>query len=79
MAFGERVDSLDEQELVAMTRAATWYANYFAAQVEAEASATDLYAVEQRRDYLALVSALQKLGIKVALPDGLQTHVRQAA
>jgi hypothetical protein len=79
MAFTERVTNLDEEELEALTRAATWYANYFAREIAAEAGETHAYAVEERRSYLALVRALGALGIRFPVPDELQPHVRQAA
>jgi hypothetical protein len=52
MAFVERASRLSEQELEALTRAGTWYANYFAREIAAEASETAAYAVEERRAHL---------------------------
>lgn len=79
MAFTERVTQLDEEELEALARAATWYAKYFAREVAAGSGETHAYAVEERRSYLALVRGLGTLGIRLAVPDELQPHVRQAA
>lgn len=78
MAFTDRVADLSEDELDALARASTWYANYFADRIAAEAAESHAYAVEARRSYLDLVSALRKLGIRYALPDALQPHERQA-
>jgi hypothetical protein len=79
MAFVERAPRLSEQELEALTRAGTWYANYFAREIAAEASETAAYAVEERRAYLTLVSALRTLGLRYAVPDELAEHAAEAA
>ena len=79
MPFTDRVTDLSEDELDAMARASTWYANYFAEQIAADVGESHAYAVEARRAYLDLVSALRKLGIRYAVPDALQAHERQAA
>ena len=79
MSFVERASRLTEQEFEALARAGTWYANYFAREIAAEASETAAYAVEERRSYLALVDALRKLGVLYAVPDELTPHAREAA
>jgi hypothetical protein len=79
MSFVERAPRLTEDEFEALTRAGTWYANYFAREIAAEAQQSHAYAVEERRSYLALVSGLRKLGVLYALPDELSEHRRQAA
>lgn len=79
MSFAERVNALNDEELAALARAGTWYANYFAREIAGEAEETHAYAVEERRSYLALVHGLRKLGILYALPDELSEHARQAA
>jgi hypothetical protein len=79
MTFVERAPRLTEQELEALARAGNWYANYFAADIAAEASDTSAYAVAERHDYLTLVAALRKLGLLYAVPDELAEHAREAA
>ena len=79
MSFSERASRLSEQELEALVRAGTWYANYFAREIAAEADETAAYAVEERRAYLTLVSALRKLGMLYAVPDELAAHAPEAA
>ena len=79
MPFTDRAVELSEDELDALARASTWYANYFSDRIAGEAAETHAYAVEARRSYLDLVSALRKLGIRYAVPDALQVHERQAA
>lgn len=79
MSFTDRVTDLTEDEIDAMARASTWYANYFAEQIAVDADESHAYAVETRRAYLDLVSALRKLGIRYAVPDALQSHEQQAA
>lgn len=75
----DRLPNLTQHEVVALTRAATWYANYFSGEIAAESGEDHAYAVEERRDYLALVDALRKLGVSFALPDALVDHARSAA
>jgi hypothetical protein len=79
MSFTDRATDLTEDELDAMARASTWYANYFAEQIAGDAGESHAYAVEARRGYLDLVSALRKLGIRYAVPDALQPQERQPA
>ena len=79
MSIAERVRDLNDDELAALTRAGTWYANYFAREIADEATETHAYAVEERRAYLALIRGLRKLGILYALPDELREHVGRAA
>ena len=79
MSFVERAPALTEEELDALTRAATWYASYHARAIASEADEMHAYAIAERRSYLALVGGLRKLGIRFALPDELTEHARQAA
>lgn len=72
-------DTLTPEEATALRGAATWYANYHAREVAAEAGDATALAVEERRRFLALVSALEKLGVRFALPDALARRERQAA
>ena len=79
VCFQERVTELTEEELDALTAAASWYASYAARDVEAEASDDSAYAVEARESYLALVRGLRKLGVMLAVPDALLEHTQRAA
>lgn len=79
MSFSDRVAGLSEEELDALTGAASWYASYAARDVAAEAQDMSAYAVEGRRSYFALVGALGKLGVRKVVPDVLYEHSRQAA
>ncbi len=79
MSFTDRVAGLTEEQVEALTRAALWYANYFAREIAGEAGQTHASAVDDRHDYLALVEGLRVLGVRFALPDELQEHLPQAA
>jgi hypothetical protein len=79
MTFSDRVHALSEEELDALTAAATWYANYASRDVIEQADDASAYAVEQRRSYLALVEGLRKLGIMVAVPEALDRAPLRAA
>jgi len=70
---------LSPDELAALRSAGTWYANYHAREIAAEAGETAAYALEDRRRFLELVSALRKLGVRFPLPDALQDAERRAA
>lgn len=73
------LEPLTGEELNALRGAGAWYASYHARQIAGEVGKGTAYAVEARERYLALVSALGKLGVGVALPDELARHDRQAA
>jgi hypothetical protein len=79
MTFSDRVHDLTEEELDALTAAATWYANYASRDMIEQASDTSAYAVEQRRSYLALVDGLRKLGVMVSVPEALDPAPLRAA
>lgn len=79
MPFSDRVHALSEEELDALTAAATWYANYASRDVVEQAADVSAYAVEQRRSYLALVDGLRKLGVMVVVPEGLEPALSRAA
>lgn len=79
MSFTGPGTELTEEEFDALTRAATWYANYFARTIADEAEEMHAAAVGARQSYVALVDGLRKLGIRYALPDELAEHARQAA
>lgn len=63
--------SLSQRELQALRGAAVWYAKYHAAAVAAHASERAAYAVSEREEYFDLIAALDKLGVKVRIPDAL--------
>ena len=79
MTFRERVHSLSEEELDALTAAATWYANYSSRDVAEQATDVSAYAVEQRRSYLALADGLRKLGVAVTVPEAVERAPLRAA
>ncbi len=62
---------LTPRELQALRGAAIWYAKYHAAAVAAHATEKAAYAVSEREEYLDLIAALQKLGVKIRVPDAL--------
>ncbi len=61
-----------EREIQALRGAAVWYAKYHAGAIASAAQDPGAYAVAEREEYLALVAALDKLGVRVRLPDALQ-------
>ncbi len=63
--------ALSPRELQALRGAAIWYAKYHAAAVAADASEKAAYAVSEREEYLDLIAALHKLGVKIRVPDAL--------
>lgn len=79
MTFSDRAHALSEEELDALTAAATWYANYASRDVIEQAGDSSAYAVEQRRSYLALVEGLRKLGVMVVVPEALDRAPLRAA
>lgn len=79
MSFIVRVNDLSEEELDALTAAATWYANYASRDVAEQADDVSAYAVEQRRTYLTLVDGLRKLGVAVPVPEALDRAAMRAA
>jgi hypothetical protein len=61
-----------EREIEALRGAAVWYAKYHAGAIASAAQDPGAYAVAEREEYLALVAALDKLGVRLRLPDALQ-------
>lgn len=55
----------------ALAAAGTWYAKYHASVVAERAQDGGAMAVEDRREYLDLIAALAKLGVRVRVPDAL--------
>ena len=70
---------LTPRELEALRGAAVWYANYHAKVVTRHAGNDASYAVSAREEYLCLIAALRKLGVKIQAPDELLADERQAA
>lgn len=65
------VGALTPLEREALLNAGRWYARYRARDMAEEAHDDSAYAVAERERYLALVTALRKLGVSVPLPDEL--------
>ena len=61
-----------EREIQALRGAAVWYAKYHAGAIANAAQDSGAYAVAEREEYLDLIAALDKLGVRVRLPDALQ-------
>jgi hypothetical protein len=70
---------LTPTELEALRSAGAWYAKYHVVRVAELADDPSAYAESRRGKFLALVSALRKLGFEMALPDELRSSERQAA
>jgi hypothetical protein len=79
MQSSDAIESLSPAELDALRGAAAWYAKYNHAKIEESLGDSSAYAMVQRERYVALVSALSKLGFDMALPDGLAAELRTAA
>lgn len=65
------VAALTPLEREALLNAGRWYARYRARDMAEEAHDDSAYAVAERERYLALITALRKLGVSVPLPDEL--------
>lgn len=74
MHVEDAVETLTEEERYALTSAATWYFKHHARIIADAADDRSAYATTRRERYLALRSALGKLGIRLALPDELTAH-----
>jgi hypothetical protein len=79
MSEVEPISDLTRRELEALRGAAAWYAKYRAADVSERAAERSAAAVVEREEYLALISALRKLGARVRVPDGLTDQFAEAA
>ncbi len=73
------IATLTRAELDALRNAAAWYAQYHHAKIEEALDDRSAYAMIRRERYIALVSALRKLGFDMALPDALAAELRSAA
>ena len=65
------IPDLTERELQALRGAAAWYAKYHAGSIASVAQDPGAYAVAEREEYLDLIAALAKLGVRVRIPDAL--------
>ena len=70
---------LTPEELKALRAAGAWYAKYHAVRIAELADDPSAYAEHNREKFLTLVTALQKLGFDMALPDALRADDGQAA
>ena len=70
--------TLSERELEALSAAGTWYAKYHASIIAEQAQDGGAKAVEDRREYLELLTALGKLGVRVRVPDALVDSAQAA-
>jgi len=73
------IERMTPAELDALRGAAAWYAKYNHAKIEGALDDRSAYAMIRRERYIALVSALRKLGFDMALPDALAAELRSAA
>jgi hypothetical protein len=71
MEADDATATLTTRELDALRGAAVWYAKYNASDIEAAAGDRSAYAVAEREEYLDLLAALRKLGVRLRLPDAL--------
>lgn len=62
---------LETHELEALTNAAAWYFDRHGRMIAEQADDLSAAAIGNRDDFYDLHSALWKLGIRLALPDGL--------
>jgi antitoxin (DNA-binding transcriptional repressor) of toxin-antitoxin stability system len=70
---------LTAREREALLDAARWYARHRAHDIVDEVTDGSAYAVAERERYLALISALRKSGVRIAVPDELQPRQNAAA
>lgn len=75
----DAISDLTRAEFEALRSAAAWYAKYHAVRVAELGHDSSAYAEGRREKFLALVSALHKLGFDMALPDELRRRERQTA
>ncbi len=65
------LDTLDERELDALSSAATWYFKYHGRMIAEQADDRSAAALAEREEFHDLHAALWKLGVRLALPEGL--------
>jgi hypothetical protein len=64
---------LTQEELDALLDAAAWYAKYHHRMIAEEADDPSAMAVARRDRFRELHAGLRKLGVRLRIPDGLQT------
>jgi len=69
---------LSPRELDTLSAAGTWYAKYHASVIAEQAGDGGAKAVADRREYLDLLSALGKLGVRVRVPAALMGSAQAA-
>ncbi len=69
---------LSDRELEALSAAGAWYAKYHSSVIAEQAGDGGAKAVEDRQEYLDLIAALGKLGVRVRVPDALMEEVQAA-
>ena len=79
MSEVQPLSDLTAREVDALRAAATWYAKYRAADVSERAEDRSAAAVAEREEYLKLISALHKLGVRVRVPDMLTEGLKAVA
>lgn len=79
MEQADPIETLTRDELEALRGAAAWYAQYHHAKIEEALDDRSAYAMVRRERYVALISALRKLGFDMALPDALAAELRSVA
>ncbi len=65
------LDTLDERELDALSNATTWYFTYHGRMIAEQADDRSAAALAEREELHDLHAALWKLGVRLALPEGL--------
>lgn len=68
MEIRDQIGDLSDDELAEIRSAATWYAKFHARIIAERADDPSAMAVAQRDRYLALISGLRKLGVRVVDP-----------
>ncbi|MGH2499800.1 MAG: hypothetical protein ACRDF0_06910 [Candidatus Limnocylindria bacterium] len=79
MSQPETFSDLSPREVDALRAAATWYAKYRATDVSERAGDRSAAAMVERDEYLDLISALRKLGVRVRVPDSLVDRLEAVA
>lgn len=64
----EQLDSLTEDEVTEIRKAATWYAKYHARIIAEGADDHSAAAVAKRDRYLSLIKGLRKMGVRIVDP-----------
>ena len=65
------VEALVHPEVEALSSAATWYFKYHGPMIAKRADDRSAAALAEREGFYDLHAALWKLGVRLALPDGL--------